>query len=309
VDKSYHNQSKRVGQIWRKLPSGIIVPTGKFEDASSHYKTNFIEIRKHAEELENFYKDAGIRLTKNSGLGTLISNAKELCDNCLLKKNDNLSHKMLFLGMDLDRIVEAVLPLKYESEKTSYLKKLLSGTLDFFERKKSKAKSALWELEIWSWLLKKTQNARLGEPDITVNYAGSRIGIACKKLYSERHVQNVLSEAVKQIEKGFEFGIVAINIDDLLPENVVLKSENSNAASERLFKNNDEFLRRNGRHFEKYFSTDRLISAIISTSAIVDTPSEKPQFKRMYQRLVWTVYGLSTGHKKILDKFYNSVMN
>jgi hypothetical protein len=71
-------------------------------------------------------------------------------------------------------------------------------------------------------------------PDVIVNYENSRIGIACKKLYSERHVQNVLSEAVGQIEGDFDFGIVGLNLDDLLPEGVVLKGSSTNAVAERL---------------------------------------------------------------------------
>ena len=77
MEKSYHNQSKQTGQIWKKLPSGIIVLIGKFTDTSSHSKTNFIKMRERAEELEKFYEEAEIRLSKSSGLGTLIHNAKE----------------------------------------------------------------------------------------------------------------------------------------------------------------------------------------------------------------------------------------
>jgi len=216
---------------------------------------------------------------------------------------------MLFLGMHLDRIAKAVLPLKHENKRNQYLKALLSGNLNFFERKESMAKSFLWELEVWSWLREKTKNVELEEPDITVNYNGSFIAIACKKFYSERHVQNVLSQGVKQIERGHEFGIVAINLDELLPEDKVLKGKSLNAAKERLLKNNEEFLDNHNRHLARYFSANRLISAIVSTSAIIDIPSEKPRFRNMYQRVIWEVSELSTRHREQLHKFYNTVMN
>ena len=115
-------------------------------------------------------------------------------------------------------------------------------------------------------------------PDIVVDFNDSRIGIACKKIYSERHVQNVLSEAVSQIQKEFEFGIAAINIDDLLPAKAILNLNSSQAVAERLHQHNGEFLQRHDRHFRKYLAEGSLISAIISSCIISEVPNEKPQF-------------------------------
>ncbi len=301
MEKYYRNQSKKTGEIWKKLPSGLIAATAKFTDTISHSKTNFDGIRKHAEDIEKLYADAEISLPKNSGIGMLIENAKIICDNC--------SYESLFSCMHLGRIAEAVLPLKSEKKRDEYLKHLLSGSLNFLERDKSKAKNLLWELEVWSWLQEKTGNVELEEPDVTVNYDGSFIGIACKKLYSEKNAHNIPSKKVKQIEKRHEFGIVAINIDNLLPENNIIEAENINAASEMLHKNNDKFLGEHSRYFEKYFSENRLIAAIVSTSAIVDIPSEKPRFRNMYQRVIWNVEGLSTKHKEQVDNFRKTVMD
>ncbi len=216
----------------------------------------------------------------------------------------------MFLGMHLDRIADTVLLLKNESKKSTHLKKLTSGTLDFFERKRSNSKNYFWELEVWAKLRKRKNEVYLIEPpDIVVNYNNSRIGIACKKLYSEKHVQNVLSESVKQIEKEFEFGIVAINLDDLLPPNVVLKMESSEAVCEKLNQINTNFINRHSRHFVKYFSTSRIISVIVSTSTITDIQSERPKFSNTYQWTVWTISGLTTRHKEQLDNFYKTIMN
>ncbi len=309
METYYRNQSKQTGEIWKKLSSGLIVPNGKFTDTRSHSKTTFDKIRKHAEDIERLYADAEISLPKSSGLGMLTDNAKKLCDNWLANKKDKIDDKMFFLGMHLDRIAKAVLPLKSEKKRDGYLKHLLSGSLNFFEREKAEAKNFLWELEVWSWLREKTENVELEEPDITVNYDGSFIGIACKKLYSEKNAHNIPYKKVKQIEKRHEFGIVAINIDNLLPENNIIQAENINAANEMLRKNNDKFLGEHSRYFEKYFSENRLIAAIVSTSAIVDIPSEKPQFRNMYQRVIWNVEGLSTKHKEQVDNFRKTVMD
>ncbi|MGB8225835.1 MAG: hypothetical protein WCE45_03055 [Sedimentisphaerales bacterium] len=301
---------KQVQKIWSVRPSGILVPAGWITDGATNLEVfDFQKLKDKAVEIENLYKKANIVLRPDSELGRMIQNTKDYCEFRSLGKP--CSWNSFFLCLHLDRLAKAILPLQNEDQQTQclYLEKLLSGTLDFFKREKSEAKSFLWELEVWSWLREKTKNVKLEEPDITVNYSGSRIGIACKKLYSEKHVQNVLSEGVGQIEKEFEFGIVAINIDELLPENSVLKAENTNIASEIIQKNNDIFLNKHSRHFEKYFSKSRIISTIISTSVLIDIPSQKPQFSNMYRRIVWTVSGLSIKHKEQLDNFYNTVMN
>lgn len=147
-------------------------------------------------------------------------------------------------------------------------------------------------------------------PDIVVDYEGSRIGISCKKLYSEKNVEHELSQSVGQIEKGFEFGIVALNIDDLLPpDDVPLKKESSGAVTERLNQINTEFIDGHIRHFSKYLSASRIISAIVSASIIADVPSEKPRFRNTYQWTVWTITGLKERHKIQLRKFYKTIMS
>lgn len=300
---------KRIQQIWTPRPSGVLEPTGLVTDNFTRSKTNYLDISARAKEIETLYTEDGVHIAPNSGLGKLIRNAKELWERWFLNQTNALTSEMFFLGLHLDRIAEAILPLKDEKDRPKYLRKLLSGTLDFFKRKQSKAKSILWELEVWSRLRRKTSGVFLREPpDVVVNFEDSQIGIACKKIYSERHVQNVLSQAVGQIESNFEFGIAAINIDDLLPANVVLNLESSAAVSDRLCQFNGEFLKKHDRHFRKYLTGGRLISAIVSTSVISDVPMEKPRFNNVWQWTVWTIPGLPERHQNQLKRFYDIVM-
>lgn len=121
-------------------------------------------------------------------------------------------------------------------------------------------------------------------------------------------MQNILSKAVNQIEQKYEFGIVAINLDDLLPANVVLKMDSSNAVTERLNDINTNFINKHIRHFTKYFAKSRIISAIISTSMLTDIPNERPRFRNTSQWTIWIVAELSQHHKTQLKKFYRVVM-
>ena len=308
-EDSFSGKYKRYGQAWEQSPSGLLVPTAKISDISVRSKTNYLGIKNRAIEIETLFVDAGLKLDASSGLGQLIKKAKELSDNWLLVKKEELNYETLFLSMHLDRIADAILLLSNVSEKNHFLKKLKSGTLNFLSREKSEAKNTLWEIEVWAKLRKRLNAVYLEEPpDIVVKFNNSSIGISCKKLYSESHVQNILSQAVKQIEQNFEFGIVAINLDDLLPADVILKMKSSDAVTERLNDINTNFINRHIRHFTKYFSKNRIISAIISTSILTDVPPERPRVRNTSQWTVWTVSELSQRHKTQLNKFYSVVM-
>lgn len=296
--------------IWSQRDSGILIPVGQVSDAPTvRSRNNFLEIRTRAKEIEQIYSDAAVSLPETSDLGRLVRNAKELWEKWFLDGPERLTSEAFFFAIHLDRIADAVLPLRSITNSVDYLKALLSGSLNFFAREPSKAKDVLWELEVWSHLLRRNAHAHLEEPDVIVNYDNSRIGIACKKLYSEKHVQNVLSEAVRQIERDFDFGIVALNLDEFLPKGVVLKMDSTNAVAERLLRANKLFLEKHERHFRKYLAKGRLLSAIVSTSILADVPSERPQFRNTYQWTNWTIRGLDARYQEPLNKFYGTVMS
>lgn len=301
---------KHTGRIWTPQPSNIVIPTGTFSDSFTRSRSTFLELKERAKAIEDLFTEANVRLQPDSGLGHMIQNAKDLWESWFLNESGRQTYEMLFAAMHLNRIAEAILPLKGEPEQAQYLRNVLSGTLDFFERRKSHAKNIFWELEVWSNLRKKTKHVFLRDPpDVVVNFNDTRIGIACKKIYSERHVQNVLSQATSQIEKEFEFGIAAINIDDLLPSQSTLNLESSHAVAERLHHYNGEFLGRHDRHFRKYLAKGRLISALISSCIISDVPCERPRFNNASQWTIWTIPGLPEDHQVQLDRFYSIVMN
>src|SRR5262249_26129410 len=208
---------KSTERLWDQHQSGLIVPAGTVSDFSRASSQTYLQIKEKALALESLYTDCNLKLPPTCGLARLIADAKMLSDSWLTN-HSKLEMRLLLHGFHIDRIAEAVLPIRSMVERERYLNPLTCGSLDLLGREKSNAKSCLWELELWSTLRRHGFDARLTEPpDIAILFEGSKIGIACKKIYSEKHVQNVLSEAVAQIESAFQFGIVAINLDDLVP--------------------------------------------------------------------------------------------
>jgi len=152
-------------------------------------------------------------------------------------------------------------------------------------------------------------NAALQEPpDIVVEIGNERIAIACKKLYSEKHVQNVLSEAVAQIEPTFDVGVVAINIDELVPPRAILTALDYGAMSRRISALNTRFINKHERHLRKYLASGRVVCALVSTRCLVDVSTASVRLSNARQSTVWTIPGLPPEKDRALRVLYEGLM-
>ena len=204
----------------------------------------------------------------------------------------------------ISRFVNGIKCLEEVENRKKYLTDLLNGSLDFLEHKPSHAKSIFFELETLTHIKSVFPKSYLAEPDIVLVIGNTNIGISCKKITSENSLQKALSKAVKQIKtNGFEFGMVAINIDDLLPENKILKTNLISDVHKALYQHNEDFIDRHERHFRRYLKDSRIIGIIITTSIFADVTLNKPRFNNAFQWAIWTIPEISDKHKKIMTKF------
>jgi hypothetical protein len=86
----------------------------------------------------------------------------------------------------------------------------------------------------------------------------------------------VLDDA--QIEKVSEYGLLAINIDNLWPPNQLRASTSDEELGHSLTQENLAFLDRHDRHFRKYLSTGRVMGAMVASSGIVSEPMDENAF-------------------------------
>ena len=300
---------KSIQQIWQQHESGLLIPAGMFTDLSLFSSETYLRIKEKAKAIEQLYSDSNVQLPATSSLAGLIGDAKALSDGWFMNGAEELSNTLLFRVCHLDRIADAVLPLREVPARTKFLSALASGSLDLLERVNSNAKSTLWELELWVALRERSFDVALSEPpDIVVTFEDAKVGIACKKFYSEKHVQNVLSEAVQQIETSFDFGIVAANIDDLLPANQLLQAPTHESMKEMIREFNNRFLVTHDRHFRKYLTSGRMLSALVSTAALADVSRANPRLNNVRRSTVWTIPGLPTEKERQLKRFYGLLM-
>ncbi len=265
-------------------------------------------ISAHIAGIENLYSRANLRIHRNHQLFSLLCDAKEVASVWARGSFSETDVNQFFSTLHIERIYNAVRLLDQESNKYRYLKDLLNGSLNFFDRNKSHAKSILWELEVFTKIRKVITSTALEEPDVVVDMNQISIALPCKKIFSESGVPKVLSNAVSQIEERHEFGIVAMNIDDLIPEKVLLKSRTFQEAGDRLHARNMEFLGRHERHFLKYLSSSRIVAVLASTTLVTDILDDTPKFNNFSQWAIWTIPGLNAKHKLAIDEFRQKVI-
>lgn len=260
-------------------------------------KINYKEIHNQVKYIQKKFDDNNITINQQSYLFKLL-------ENTLANYNDSNTYFEMFDALYTNRIYSALLNLEGFKNKDKYLKDLLNGTLDFMEVTQSHSKNILFELEVAGSLRKIFKNTYLDEPDIVVPFKNGNVGIACKKVISENNFEKQLSKGVKQIkDNDFIFGIVAINIDNLLPEKTILNAETISQASDILHEENMKFINKYSSKFFKYLKENRIISVLVVSSTIVDIKNEKPRFSNITQSTLWTIQDLGEEHKEKIDKF------
>ena len=261
--------------------------------------------RRKAEKIEELYSRYKITIPKETYLAHIINNAKNVWGRYVLNE---LEMKMAFDFIHFDRIATAIIPLSDESDPSAYLKRLLRGTLDFFEREESEAKNILWELEVWAKLKRAMSNVYLQEPDILLDFGALKIGIACKKIYSLNNVSNTLSKAVSQTKSSGELGIIAMSIDDLTPKDSMVHTKNFEEMTHKLLQHNNKFITTNERHFKKYLSQGRVIGVLVSTTMIAAIDEATTRINNASQWTIWTMPGISEECDRLATRVYHLMM-
>lgn len=271
--------------IFQFASDGSAVQIGHTSEFSADRTNTFEAVANSAVRLRDTYSEAGLDLSRSPTLHALIDDTVALA----AANVDDRQFYQLLSALQIQRISEAVLPLAGPPLVREKLAETLVGELNLLSRKRSKAKDTLWELELHRILSECGIRPRFAEPDLMVLLAGTDAGIACKKLYSEANVEKVLSQAIGQVERNCSSGIVALDIEDLLPENAILQVPNSSGMAARLNAHNDAFMQRHERHLRKYLEPGRAISVVVSCAALVDILDRTPRFYAARQTTMWNI--------------------
>jgi len=293
--------------LWVKNPvTNLLVPAGAGARSAvaSSTSISFVEGKEQAAAVAQMYLEAGIQLRPHCDLAKHIAAAAEVCDLWLSGKDRKIPVDLLFRGIQMDKIATSLLAAKESPRVAEQLRHLASGSLDVLARRPSKAKSTLWELELHALLRTRSVIADLDEPDIIAKMNDTVIGIACKKIYSHANVEKTLSVGVAQIENVSEYGLLAINIDDLWPPNQLRAATSDEALGHSLSQENLAFLDRHDRHFRKYLSSGRVMGAMVASGGIAYVA---PSYQTARQFTTWTMPGLEPAKADLIKNLQDQI--
>lgn len=239
---------------------------GNFDFKSSTYS----EVAQLADVAERAIRARGIRFTPNSVLHKLFADARKLDREW----RDSSKSPNLITGINAvyaEKIARIVIDLVDAPGVEEALQRIAGSDINLSNRLKSQGKDALWELTLLTTLQRKQISAELVDPpDIVVNLRMGEYAIACKKIYELKSLFSRLREGAKQISKFGTPGIIALNIDDLLPGDHILTSQSPAVALGILSRETKKFFQNNFFAFDRIKEKSCLDGVIIAASTISD---------------------------------------
>lgn len=251
------------------------------------FKTDFFKLSAQAGEIENLYAERGVRLPAECTLAIWIANVRSIADKRATSPESGHTPMEHFQAIQLYRVTDAILALRDVKGGESYLRKI-TANLDFFTPERSVAKDIFWELELWWMIRRKLPTAKLMDPpDIMLNLDGGALGLACKSVYSEASVEKALSTGVKQITGNCDAGVVAFNIDSLLPPACVIKAKDKEGLDQLMHPKIDGFIKRHRRHIDRYLNQRRLAAVAVCISGVGEIHGWSVPFNTVRSTLIY----------------------
>jgi hypothetical protein len=239
---------------------------GNFDFKSSTYS----EVAQLVDVAERVILERGIRFTPQSVLHKLFADARKLDRDW----RDSSRSPSLVTGINsvyAEKIARIVTDLIDAPGVEEALQRIAGSDINLSHRLKSQGKDALWELSLLTTLLRKQISAELVDPpDIVVELQMGSYAIACKKIYELKSLFSRLRDGAKQISKSGSPGVIALNIDDLLPGDHILTSQSPKVALDILSRETKSFFHENFAAFDRIREKSCLDGVLISASTISD---------------------------------------
>lgn len=300
--------STKEGPIWVENSSGLLVPSGREGLVREAHKDSFVAIKQMARRVRELYTSKGIFLNPTSSLNELINEVSRISDAWLANKTETLPPDSIFKICHGYRVCSAIDAISDEAGISEHLSKLASGNLDLLARTQSSAKDFLWEIELFTVFKNKGLSPKFEEPDLSIFTNGNRVSVACKKIYSEKRLQSSLSTAVAQVEKSKRHGLVAINLDDLYPENGVIQGSSSDSILDTLTSFNRNFIARHEHRFRKYMETSRIVACLVSSSIVSDSKTGLPRINNHRQDTMWVIPKIGSERQAVANALYSQII-
>lgn len=250
------------------------------------------EIADKAPLLREAIAAMGIRLHRDSALAKLLREAETLARDWEAGRTDG-GFRRLIHAAHANRIVDAIRTAQVDPGALECVRRMCAGAMDLSGREPSRGKDALWELDIASFLKRRDIPTEHHEPDLTADFGFGPYPIACKKIYSEKGLEGQVRKGARQLERYGSPGMIAVNLDDLVPDDHLLRSPSMADASDFLARHNLAVIERNRARLQRFIADGRCDCIIFSTTVLADIEGSSTRFNTHTQTTLWSLDSVS----------------
>jgi hypothetical protein len=287
------------------VPNDILRPEGTRPD----YVTTYAEVAGKSDRAKQILGNRSISLHPTSVLATLMSMTYQLSSEWNSQERSEGWEGRLFSALHVNRICDAVIAVEHDSGSQECLKRIAGSDMNLPLHDQSQGKDSLFELELLNYLRQHRLSARLEEPDIVVDMPWGSYPIACKKINSIRNLEKQVSSACRQLKPFAGAGLIALNIDVLVPENHLLGASTGALAGAKLQHMIDNFRERHGRKLREVMAAARCDGVLLSLTSMADVEQIRPRLNYFTQTDCWTLSNRNYHGRRRMREFSIMLIN
>ncbi|WP_426394281.1 hypothetical protein ACN9M1_10890 [Ralstonia sp. R-29] len=253
--------------------------------------STYAEIAARIDACRRALADIGLTIKPNSALSQLFAKADRL-NRAWIAQDDSEDVLTLCATDEAAWIADAILGAIDERGSHQAIRRIAKSDMRLSQRHSSQGKDALWELSLREFLrLRGVTTTFKDPPDLEIPLPDmlGDVGIACKKVYSEESVEKQFSKGLAQLKPYSGVGMVAFNLDDLIPGGRILRVENAEEGMSMLHSFNLAFIDRHRSYFQKAVKDGRCLGVWAATTMQMDVADQPTRFSRATQHDLWTL--------------------
>lgn len=187
----------------------------------------------------------------------------------------------------VNRLADAVTALPDEAGIKTALERMAGSIMQSDNRQQSQGKDSLWEVILLAELRARGLAAIAAEPDILLKINGADYPIACKKIWSVDNMCKQISKGAHQVAPFNNGGIIALNLDDLVPPGHVVAQPTNVEAQRHLALCNAAFIDSNKHTLRRAVMEGAFDGYLISTTAPAIMEDEATSFSLCTASTLW----------------------
>ena len=266
-----------------------LIQTAKPGHTNSDAVWSYAQIVENADKVKAMLAKRGVNLNPQSALATIFRKAEVLSIEWTAADQSEGWQDRLHSAAYAIQISEAMLEAESDAAAQECLRRIAKRDMNLGKRVASQGKDALWELQLLSYLRRHGILAMMAEPDILAPMSWGDYPIACKKINSENGVEGQIRKARGQLAKFDGNGIIALNIDELTPENKLFSWASTEMAGAELSKFLQAFVDRHRDAMQNAVMKQQCDGFVLSVSVLADLESSRPRFNYQTEMMMWNL--------------------